>query len=134
MTKAAYCQGTSIPLATLPAHSQPVGFLFYRGSQFPAPYQNDAFIALHGSSGQGVPSGFEVVRMHFIYGQPAAIPGTSSSVQEFLTGFLLDGGHAHFGRLAGLAVDAYGALLVADDANGVVYRVTYEPETAAVSP
>jgi glucose/arabinose dehydrogenase len=49
-------------------------------------------------------------------------------VQEFLTGFLIDGGYSQFGRVAGLAVDAYGALLVAEDTNGVVYRVTYEPE------
>jgi glucose/arabinose dehydrogenase len=132
MTKAAYCEGTMVPLATLPAHSEPVGFLFYRGQQFPASYVNDAFVALRGSHGNDAPSGFEVIRLHFISGQPAAIPGTSSSVQEFLTGFLFDGGYSQFGRVAGLTVDAYGALLVAEDANGVVYRVTYEPESVTV--
>lgn len=130
MTKAAYCAGTMVPLATLPAHSEPVGFTFYRGAQFPATYVGDAFIALHGSRDRETPSGFEVIRLHFIAGQPAAIPGTSSSVQRFLDGFLLDGGQAQFGRVAGLAVDASGALLVAEDANGVVYRVTYAPEAA----
>jgi glucose/arabinose dehydrogenase len=129
MTKGAYCAGTMIPLATLPAHSEPVGFLFYRGGQFPATYVGDAFVAMHGSRNRAAPTGFGVVRLHFIAGQPAAIPGTSSSVQDFLDGFLLDGGYAQFGRVAGLTVDAQGALLVAEDANGVVYRVTYEPET-----
>jgi hypothetical protein len=31
----------------------------------------------------------------------------------------------HLGRLAGLAIDASGALLVAEDTNSVVYRVSY---------
>ena len=105
----------------------------HRGGQFPATYVGDAFVAMHGSRDRATPTGFSVVRLHFIAGQPAAIPGTSSSVQEFLDGFLLDGGHAQFGRVAGLAVDAQGALLVAEDANGVVYRVTYEPETFVFS-
>jgi glucose/arabinose dehydrogenase len=134
MTKDAYCAGTMIPLSTLPAHSQPGGLVFYKGGQFPAPYVNDAFIALRGSRGDGPPTGFQVIRLHFIAGQPAAIPGTSSSVQEFLTGFLLDGGYSQFGRPAALAVDQLGALVVADEANGVIYRVTYEPEAVAPPP
>jgi hypothetical protein len=38
---------------------------------------------------------------------------------------LIEGGAAHFGRIAGLAVDASGALLVAEDSNGVIYRISY---------
>jgi glucose/arabinose dehydrogenase len=137
LSKATYCDGTMVPLSTLPPHSHPGSVLFYRGGQFPAPYVNDAFIALRGSRGEGPasgPSGFSVIRLHFTAGQPAAIPGTSSSVQEFLTGFLLDGGFATFGRPTGLTVDHLGALLVSDQANGVIYRVTYEPETVALPP
>jgi glucose/arabinose dehydrogenase len=134
MSKETYCAGTMVPLSTLPPHSHPASFLFYRGGQFPAPYVNDAFIALRGARGEGRSTGFQVIRLHFISGQPAAIPGTSSSVQEFLTGFLVDGGLSTFGRPAGLAVDHLGALLVSDEANGVVYRVTYEPETVSLPP
>jgi glucose/arabinose dehydrogenase len=40
-----------------------------------------------------------------------------------VTGFLTPGGQARC-RPVGLAVDAHGALLIADDAGGVVWRVT----------
>jgi glucose/arabinose dehydrogenase len=41
-----------------------------------------------------------------------------------MTGFLLDNDH-QFGRLAGLAVDHDGALLVSEDSNGVIYRIAH---------
>ena len=42
--------------------------------------------------------------------------------EDFLTGFVLDNTTV-FGRPAGLAVTRDGALLVSDDANGIIYRV-----------
>ncbi|HEY0715868.1 MAG TPA: PQQ-dependent sugar dehydrogenase [Polyangia bacterium] len=124
-TKAQYCPTTAPVLAEYPAHSAPIGFLFYRGGQFPAAYNGDAFVAFRGSWNRDVPTGYKVVRVNFENGVPAAIPGQSSPIEDFLTGFLIENGRAHFGRLAGLAVDATGALLVAEDTNGVIYRVTH---------
>jgi hypothetical protein len=102
------------------AHSAPIGFVFYNGTQFPAEYRGDAFVAFRGSWNRSVPTGYEVMRVHFANGVPAPAP-----LSHFLSGFLLDDGAAQFGRLAGLAVDAAGALLVAEDSNGVVYKVSY---------
>jgi len=51
--------------------------------------------------------------------------GTPGAIEDFLSGFLIENGAAHFGRLAGLALDGTGALLVAEDTNGVIYRVSY---------
>jgi glucose/arabinose dehydrogenase len=70
-----------------------------------------------------------VVRLKFADGQPVAF-------EDFLTGFLVDendipeadrehGVTYQFARLAGLAIAKDGALLVADDANGVIYRIAY---------
>jgi glucose/arabinose dehydrogenase len=41
---------------------------------------------------------------------------------------LLDDGVTHFGRPAGLLVAQDGSLLLAEDTNGVIYRVTYTGE------
>ncbi len=78
---------------------------------------NDAFIAMRGSWNRSRPVGYKVVRVHFENGQPVRF-------EDFLTGFLVDNNRAHFGRLVGVAVHNDGSLLVSDDTNGVVYRVS----------
>jgi glucose/arabinose dehydrogenase len=45
--------------------------------------------------------------------------------EDFVTGFLVDDGKGHFARLCGLTIARDGALLVSDDTNGVVYRISY---------
>ena len=92
--------------------------VFYSGDQFPAEYRSSAFVALHGSWNREKPRGYKVVRIIFRDGQPQRF-------EDFLTGFLVDNGAAQIGRPAGLAVTKDGALLVGDDANGVIYRVSY---------
>jgi glucose/arabinose dehydrogenase len=125
LQKSAYCPGTQSSAAEAPAHSAPIAFLFYRGGQFPAEYRGDAFVAFHGSWNRAVPAGYKVVRVRFSSGVPGPLPNTGPAQEDFLSGFLIEGGRAQFGRPAGLAVDATGALIVSDDANGVIYRVTY---------
>jgi single-stranded-DNA-specific exonuclease len=43
------CRGVAVPAAEMQAHTAPLGLAFYTGSQFPAEYQGDLFVALHGS-------------------------------------------------------------------------------------
>jgi glucose/arabinose dehydrogenase len=125
MTKQQYCPKTDTSAATYQAHSAPIGFVFYDGDQFPAAYKGDAFVAFRGSWNRDVPTGYKVVRVHFgPAGTPAALPG-GAIYEDFVSGWLIEGGAAHFGRIAGLAVDASGALLIAEDTNGVIYRVSY---------
>lgn len=118
-TKEAYCQTTEPQQAALPAHSSPIGLLFYRGTQFPQEYRGDAFITLRGSWNREQPTGYKVVRVRFQGGY---------AIEDFLTGFLIENGAAQFGRLAGLTMDNQGSLLIAEDSNGVIYRVSYGPE------
>ncbi len=47
-----------------------------------------------------------------------------------MTGFLTDGGKTHIARPVGLAMARDGALLMADDANGVIYRIAYAGQRA----
>ena len=94
--------------------------VFYTGTQFPEPYRDDAFVAMHGSWNRAPAAGFEVVRIEFEDGRPVAF-------RPFLGGFLVEGGQATFGRPTGLGVARDGALLVGDDTTGVVYRIAWAP-------
>ncbi|OUJ74937.1 PQQ-dependent sugar dehydrogenase [Hymenobacter crusticola] len=116
MTYAEYAAKTTKPTLTYQAHSAPMAMVFYTASQFPAEYQNDAFVAMRGSWNRSKPSGYKVVRVHFENGQPVRF-------DDFLTGFLVNNDRSHFARLVGLAVNRDGSLLVSDDTNGVIYRV-----------
>lgn len=117
-------------LSTEPAlgytpHSAPMQMVFYDGEMFPEEYSGDAFVAMRGSWNRRPPSGYEVVRIRFEDGAP-------QSIEHFLEGFLIeqeDGSYGYLGRLAGIAVGADGALFVADDSNGIIYRVSHSGET-----
>lgn len=109
------------PLLGYTAHSAPMQMAFYDGNAFPADYRGDAFIAMRGSWNRRPPSGYEVVRVNFEKGKPVGF-------EKFLEGFLLqqeNGKYGYLGRLTGIAVGKDGSLFVADDSNGVVYKVTY---------
>jgi glucose/arabinose dehydrogenase len=112
-----YLQLTTQPVLGYQAHSAPMQMVFYTGTAFPADYRNDAFVAMRGSWNRSQAVGYKVVRIHFENGQPVRF-------DDFLTGFLVNGNKAHFGRLVGLAVQNDGSLLLSDDTNGVVYRIT----------
>jgi glucose/arabinose dehydrogenase len=123
ITKAEYCAKTIGPVLTYQAHSAPIEMRFYNNNQFPAEYRGDAFVTMHGSWNRSVPTGFKVVRLRFKNGSP-------QQFEDFLTGFLIQGGTHQFGRPAGLAVMKDGSLLVSDDENGLIYRVRYKSQTA----
>jgi glucose/arabinose dehydrogenase len=106
------------------AHSAPTGLAFYTGSNFPAEYKGDAFVSLHGSWNSGNPTGYKVVRVHFVNGKPV------NGYENFATGFWNGMGNPGepakvWGRPVGLAVAKDGSLLIADDVANVVWRVTY---------
>lgn len=99
------------------AHSSALGVAFYDGDAFPAEYRGDAFVTLHGSHSRPERTGYKVVRVRMDNGQ------ATGEYDDFMTGFVLDNERV-WGRPAGVAVTRDGALLVSDDANGVVYRVS----------
>ncbi|MDQ3322049.1 MAG: YbhB/YbcL family Raf kinase inhibitor-like protein, partial [Acidobacteriota bacterium] len=102
----------------------PMQMAFNTGAMFPAEYRNDAFVAMRGSWNRIPPSGYEVVRIRF------DSAGNPTRIEPFLTGFLVKGGapdgkDAHFARVAGLAMMRDGSMLVTDDTNNIIYRVSY---------
>lgn len=121
LSREQYAKTTAPMVLGYQAHSAPMQMAFYTGDGFPAEYRNDAFVAMRGSWNRTPPAGYKVVRVRFDKqtGQPTGF-------DDFVTGWLIEGGKAHFARLAGVAVAKDGSLLVSDDTNGVIYRVAYE--------
>jgi len=126
ITKAQWARMSEPMVLGYTAHAAPMQLVFYTGSQFPAAYRGDAFVTMRGSWNRKPASGYEVVRIRFRNGQPVTF-------EPFLSGFLTDGGQRHIARPVGLAVTRGGALLVGDDANGGIYRVSYGAGKAAAA-
>lgn len=118
-TYAQYLQKTTLPSLTYQAHAAPMSMAFYTASMFPGEYKNDAFVAMRGSWNRSSPVGYKIVRMHFENGKPVRF-------DDFVSGFIVNGNRAHFGRLVGVTTAKDGALLFSDDTNGVIYRVSYQ--------
>ncbi len=114
----ARCDVTELPAMTLPAHSTPLGIVFYANGPFPVEFHGDAFVALHGSWNRSAPAGYKVVRLRVEAGRPV-------SAEDFLTGWITTGGKV-LGRPVQPLVGPEGALYVSDDNGGRVWRVAYE--------
>ncbi len=97
-------------------HTASLGLVFYDQTLFPTRYRGGAFVGQHGSWNRKPRTGYKVVFVPFEDGKPAGAP------EDFLSGFLTADGHA-VGRPVGVALDAHGALLVADDVGNAVWRV-----------
>jgi glucose/arabinose dehydrogenase len=123
-TKAAYCANTAPSVLETQAHNAPIGLTFYTAAGFPEEYRDDAFVAMRGSWNRFPPTGYKIVRISFEAGQPTGF-------EDFVTGFLIDGGTATFARPAGITVAPDGSLLFTDDTNGVIYRVVYASAASA---
>ncbi|KQO16154.1 sorbosone dehydrogenase [Acidovorax sp. Leaf76] len=99
----------------LGSHVAPLGLAF-SDERMPTQYASGAFIGQHGSWNRKELTGYNVVFVPFAGGRPSGPP------VQFLTGFLSKDGKA-YGRPVGVALDAKGALLVADDVGNTIWRV-----------
>jgi len=106
-----------IPDVPVGAHTASLGFLFYKGTSFPARYRNGAFVAQHGSWNRSKFSGYRVAFVPFNV-------GSTSGVEDFVTGFIASEERKEvYGRPVGLALLPGGALAIADDAGNRIWRV-----------
>ena len=104
------------PDYALGPHTASLGLAFYDADAFPARYRGGAFVGQHGSWNRRPASGYKVIFVPFSNGMPVG------EAEDVLTGFRV--GDQAFGRPVGVIVGGQGALLVADDVGGVVWRVT----------
>jgi glucose/arabinose dehydrogenase/cytochrome c5 len=126
------CAKATPPVAAFPAHWAPNDMTIYTGHAFPAAYAQGAFIAFHGSWNRA-PAPQDGYLVAF---QPLKDGKASGPWIRFADGFA--GAYKEPGRAlhrpAGLAVGPDGALYIADDVRGRIWRVTYHgPMGAALT-
>lgn len=112
----------TVPDVLFTAHSAAVDLTFYTAtsgkSAFPKEYVGDAFAVLHGSWNRGFRTGHKVVRVRMKNNVPVG------EYEDFMTGFIVDNGNS-WARPAGVVVAQDGSLLVSEDGNNTIYRVSY---------
>ncbi len=111
------CDTTQPPVFTLPAHSTPLGLVFYTAQAFPSAYRGQAFVALYGSGSSSRPVGYKLARLRVEGGRPVEL-------EDFVTGWIGPGGQV-YGRPVQPLVGPDGALYVSDDYGGRIWRVSY---------
>lgn len=130
--KAGLCSTKTGPVAAFPAHWGPNAMVFYDQKQFPAAYRNGLFIAFHGSWDRApyAQSGYNIVF------QALTKSGTPGRCEIFADGFaggtVSPEGAVH--RPSGVAEGPDGALYVADDMKGTIYRITYTGKPTDPAP
>ncbi|MEI9984220.1 MAG: PQQ-dependent sugar dehydrogenase [Aliidongia sp.] len=117
------CSDYTPPVGLMGAHTATLGMRFYTGSMFPKEYKNVIFIARHGSWNRSKKLGGDVVAVTLNK------DGTVKSVKPFLTGFIEN--NNYLGRPVDVEPMKDGSLLVSDDWNGAVYRITYGKQKTA---
>ncbi|HEV7716696.1 MAG TPA: PQQ-dependent sugar dehydrogenase [Steroidobacteraceae bacterium] len=113
------CASAVAPVQKLGPHVAPLAVRFYTGAQFPAEYKNTAFIAQHGSWNRSTPIGYRIMQVK-LDGDRVA------SYEPFLTGWLSSDGTKVSGRPVDLQLLPDGSMLVSDDQEGAIYRISYK--------
>jgi glucose/arabinose dehydrogenase len=107
------------PVGLMGPHAAALGMRFYTGSMFPAEYRGQIFVARHGSWNKTNKFGGDVALVKLNK------DGTVKSVEPFVTGFLQN--NNYIGRPVDVMNMPDGSLLISDDWNGAVYRLSYGP-------
>lgn len=108
-----------VPDVNMGPHTASLGLAFEEKLAWPGSYKGAAFIGQHGSWNRAELSGYQVVFVPFKNSKP------TGEMQPFLTGFIADKKNRKvYGRPVGVAFDRTGALIIADDAGGVIWRIS----------
>jgi glucose/arabinose dehydrogenase len=105
------------------AHSAPLGLAFVPDS-WPMEYRNNLFVSFHGSWNRSAPTGYKVVR--FALNPDGSFNNGNPMPIDFITGWIRPNGDVS-GRPVGIVFDSMGAMFIADDKAGVVYKVVPPP-------
>ena len=111
------CEDFTKPALLLGPHSAPLGMRFYTGKMFPKKYEGAIFIARHGPWNRTTKYAADVVAVFLNK------DGTVKAAEPFLTGLVEN--NAYLGRPVDVLVLKDGSLLVSDDHNGAIYRISY---------
>jgi len=112
-------QPVTFPEVEFQAHVAALGMHFYEGAMLPD--SGAAFVAQHGSWNRTTPVGYRVMRI------PFDGEGNPTGKEVFIDGWLPTN-DSGWGRPVDVVELKDGSLLVSDDYQGVIYRVTYSGE------
>ena len=111
------CGEATPPAQELGPHVAPLGLKFYNGTMFPENYHDQIFIAEHGSWNRSEKIGYRITTV--------AVDGDKGvSYEVFADGWMKN--EETLGRPADILILDDGSMLVSDDKNGVIYKITYE--------
>jgi glucose/arabinose dehydrogenase len=113
------CDGVTTPVVLMGPHTAVLGMRFYTGDMFPPEYKNGILVARHGSWNRTQKAGYDVVLV------TAGPDGRNPHVAPFMTGFLDSSANTFWGRPADVLQLPDGSVLVSDEQNGAIYRVSY---------
>lgn len=125
------CSQYDNPVLGFPAHFAPNDLQFYQGTQFPAHYENGAFVAFHGST---IRDPYPQAG-YFVGFVPFEDGALSGEWEVFANGFAgvdpvvntSDAKH----RPGGLAVGPDGSLYVTEDNQGTIWRIRFTGDKEA---
>ncbi len=114
------CSTITLAAQELGPHVASLGMIFYRGDMFPVEYQNQIFIAEHGSWNRSTKIGYRVSLVKLKENKPI-------SYETFIDGWL-DLPESVWGRPVDILEMSDGSILISDDYLGTIFRITYSQE------
>ncbi len=112
------CSEVTPPTVGIQAHSAPLGLTFLDGAGVPDDLTGDLIVVQHGSWNREPPAPPKLLLIDFEEGRPVG-------ARDFVTGWQ-DANGERWGRPAGVVVAPDGSLIVSDDDNGMLYRISAE--------
>lgn len=112
----ANCDGITAPTIGIQAHSAPLGMTFVDGENAPAELSGDLLVAQHGSWNREPPAAPKLLLIDFEDGLPVA-------ARDFAAGWQDEFGN-RWGRPVDVVIAPDGSLIVSDDDNGMLYRIS----------
>jgi glucose/arabinose dehydrogenase len=119
------CSEFEPPLMLTGPHAAGLGLRFYTGNMFPAKYKNAIFLARHGSWNRTKKFGGDILVVYL------EKDGKVKSSEVLLTGFTQN--NNYIGRPVDVLNMPDGSMLISDDYNGAVYRLSYGPNKKVAS-
>ena len=114
------CKDYVPPIALMGPHAAALGMRFYTGSMFPSEYRDQIFVARHGSWNKTKKFGGDIALVKLNK------DGSVKSVEPFITGFLQPDNN-YVARPVDVMNMPDGSMLISDDWNGAIWRLTYGP-------
>jgi glucose/arabinose dehydrogenase len=115
----------AVPDVLYQSHSAALSMTFYTAnsgkSAFPGDFSGDAIVGFHGSWNRSLRTGYKLVRVRMKNGEP------TGGYEDFLTGFVVDDAHV-WGRPVATVQLPDGSLLMSEDGNNIVYRISYSQQ------